>query len=344
MSRFPCPCCGHLTLASGPGDYELCPVCGWEDDDGQLRYPMSPDGANGVSLVEAQRSYAKRGAKHHRSARRVRKPMADEPIDEGWRPFDPERDWTDPALAGDQWPVNSEALYYWRPTYWNGDQHKLPCPEVAETDCDRFLAHLRQVPELAAAIAESDRRWGVASPFDVCEAASGLAADAYRAGDEETGLRIVTALLPALDEGSPTYAPNCVSIAFLANETWHEPWMQQHVAGWPGPIRDDLREQQQAREDHAAARSRAGAVWEDLLRSGRGQPVDVLAERLRSLSAHSFDDPHSVLGRELLARFLSDHRWLYRHPFDSMCLAWRYRAVRNPFRTLAQIRRPRLAG
>ena len=27
MRRFPCPCCGHLTLPAGPGDYELCPVC-----------------------------------------------------------------------------------------------------------------------------------------------------------------------------------------------------------------------------------------------------------------------------------------------------------------------------
>ncbi|MEU5943736.1 CPCC family cysteine-rich protein [Micromonospora sp. NPDC047548] len=23
---FPCPCCGHLTFAEGPGSYEICPV------------------------------------------------------------------------------------------------------------------------------------------------------------------------------------------------------------------------------------------------------------------------------------------------------------------------------
>lgn len=344
MSRFPCPCCGHLTLDSGPGAYELCPVCFWEDDDGQLRYPMSSDGANGISLMEAQAIYARRGAMHGDFARQVRRPRVDEPLDEGWRPFDPALDWTHPALAGDQWPVNSEALYYWRPTYWNGDQHKVPRPEAAETDRDRFLAHLRQVPELAAAIAESDRRWGVASPFDVCAAASRLVADAYRARDEQTGLRIVTALLPALDEGSPTYAPNCVAIAFLDNEAWYEPWMQEYVDRWPAPIRDEVREQQRAVENHAAAQEQARVQWEDLFRSGHGQPVDVLVERLRSLSAHPFDDPHSVLGRESLARFLSDPRWLYRHPVDSVRLAWRYRTVRNPLRTLAQIRSPRLAG
>ncbi len=28
---YPCPCCSFLTL-SGRGDYEICPVCFWEDD------------------------------------------------------------------------------------------------------------------------------------------------------------------------------------------------------------------------------------------------------------------------------------------------------------------------
>ena len=279
MSRFPCPCCGHLTLDSGPGDYELCPVCFWEDDGGQLRFPMSADGANGISLMDAQEVFARIGAMDRDFTPNVRKARADEPVDEGWRPFDAERDWTDPALAGDQWPVNSEALYYWRPTFWNGDQHKLARPEAAETDGDRFLTHLRQVPELAAVIAESDRRWGIASPFDVCDAASRLVADAYRVGDEETALRIVTALLPALDEGSPTYAPNCVAIAFLENESWHESWMQEYVDRWPAPIRDDLRQQQQAREDHIVAQEQARAQWEDLFHSGQGQTVDVLVER-----------------------------------------------------------------
>ena len=92
------------------------------------------------------------------------------------------------------------------------------------------------------------------------------------------------------------------------------------------------------------SQEQAHAQWDDLFRSGRGQPVDVLVGRLRSLSPHPFDDPGSVLGRELLARFLSDHRWLYRHPVDSVRLAWRHRAVHNPLRTLAQIRSPGLAG
>lgn len=124
--RFPCPCCGHLTLDEGPGDYELCPVCFWEDDGHQLRYPMSPDGANGVSLTEAQQVYAGSGAMHPDFRGKVRTPRRDEPLDDGWRLFDPALDWTNPVLDGDQWPVNHDALYYWRATYWNGDQHALP--------------------------------------------------------------------------------------------------------------------------------------------------------------------------------------------------------------------------
>lgn len=343
MSRFPCPCCGHLTLASGPGDYELCPVCFWEDDGAQLRFPMSSDGANGISLMEAQRVYARTGGMHRDFARKVRRPRADEPLDEGWRPFDPDLDWTAAALWGDQWPVNAETLYYWRSTYWNGDQHKLPRPVSEPTNQDRFMEHLRQQPELQEAIAESERRWGEANPFDVCEAASRLAVEAYRAGHDGVGLRIATALLPALNEESPTYAPNCVVVAFLDDERWHEPWVQQDVDHWPAPIRDELRSQQEHRRKHEVAQARSHEDWTDLFRSGRGQPVEDIVERLRALTGR-YDDAHSELGRQVMARFISNHLWLYRHPVDSLLIAWRYRSARSPLRTLAQLRRPRFSG
>ena len=31
MTNVPCPCCGNLTL-SARSRFEICPVCGWEDD------------------------------------------------------------------------------------------------------------------------------------------------------------------------------------------------------------------------------------------------------------------------------------------------------------------------
>ncbi|WP_419795509.1 CPCC family cysteine-rich protein, partial [Staphylococcus haemolyticus] len=52
----PCPCCGYRTLPTRTM-YDLCPVCFWEDDPGQSAQPWSAHGANGISLVEAQREY-----------------------------------------------------------------------------------------------------------------------------------------------------------------------------------------------------------------------------------------------------------------------------------------------
>lgn len=37
-----------------PGSYNICDVCGWEDDHVQLAHPRMRGGANHESLVEAQ--------------------------------------------------------------------------------------------------------------------------------------------------------------------------------------------------------------------------------------------------------------------------------------------------
>lgn len=54
MHSYPCPCCGFLTFGEPPGSYEICDVCGWEDDHVQLAHPACRCGANGESLLEAQ--------------------------------------------------------------------------------------------------------------------------------------------------------------------------------------------------------------------------------------------------------------------------------------------------
>lgn len=47
-ARFPCPCCGHLVFKDAPGSDEICPVCFWQDDIVQLRWPdFGGGGANG---------------------------------------------------------------------------------------------------------------------------------------------------------------------------------------------------------------------------------------------------------------------------------------------------------
>ena len=87
-----CPCCGHRTLAYGPGAYEVCSVCNWEDDPAQAERSWSSDGANGISLYEAQQTFSRCGAAHRGSVNSVRVPRAEEPLDPTWRPYEPTDD------------------------------------------------------------------------------------------------------------------------------------------------------------------------------------------------------------------------------------------------------------
>ncbi|MGW4721764.1 CPCC family cysteine-rich protein [Streptomyces sp. NPDC004291] len=73
----PCPCCGHRVLGTMPGSYEICPVCFWEDDGLQFRWPAMRGGANKVSLLEAQRNYQDFGACDEHGRRYVRPPAED---------------------------------------------------------------------------------------------------------------------------------------------------------------------------------------------------------------------------------------------------------------------------
>ena len=51
---YPCPACGFLMFEEAPGTYDICDICGWEDDHVQLANPRLRGGANKESLVEAQ--------------------------------------------------------------------------------------------------------------------------------------------------------------------------------------------------------------------------------------------------------------------------------------------------
>jgi hypothetical protein len=50
----PCPVCGFIVFSGPPGSYDICPVCGWEDDPVQLVHPLLQGGANRKSLAESQ--------------------------------------------------------------------------------------------------------------------------------------------------------------------------------------------------------------------------------------------------------------------------------------------------
>ncbi|MFB9413942.1 CPCC family cysteine-rich protein [Dactylosporangium matsuzakiense] len=114
-SKYPCVCCGHLTLDEPPGSYEICPVCFWEDDLIQLRWPDWYGGANRPCLIEAQQNFRRFAACDERSRRHTRPALNDEPLESAWRPIDPDRDRFEPhnvALA--PWPDDRTLLYWWR--------------------------------------------------------------------------------------------------------------------------------------------------------------------------------------------------------------------------------------
>lgn len=51
---YPCPACGFEVFADAIGSYDICPICGWEDDGVQYRFPDLIGGANGTCLYEWQ--------------------------------------------------------------------------------------------------------------------------------------------------------------------------------------------------------------------------------------------------------------------------------------------------
>jgi len=55
MPLFPCVACGFLVFSEPLGSYEICSICGWEDDHVQARLPGLPMGANHTSLYDYQR-------------------------------------------------------------------------------------------------------------------------------------------------------------------------------------------------------------------------------------------------------------------------------------------------
>lgn len=77
--KVACPCCGALTLEANY-DFEICPVCFWEDD-GQNDADADevrggPNGA--LSLTVARENYVRIGACEERHLIHVRPPTAEE--------------------------------------------------------------------------------------------------------------------------------------------------------------------------------------------------------------------------------------------------------------------------
>ena len=84
-TKYPCHCCGFLTLDEAPfgwgefpeaNTYEDCPVCFWEDE--AWEYDDTAGGANQVTLSEARENYARFGAMEERLRQYTRPPLPSE--------------------------------------------------------------------------------------------------------------------------------------------------------------------------------------------------------------------------------------------------------------------------
>jgi Cysteine-rich CPCC len=83
--RVACPCCGYRTLREGPGAYEVCAVCFWEDDGAA---PWEVGGPNGISLIAAQERFLSTGYVHREERTKTRAPRPDEARDPDWQPLE----------------------------------------------------------------------------------------------------------------------------------------------------------------------------------------------------------------------------------------------------------------
>jgi hypothetical protein len=55
-----CACCDHFSLADG--EWEICPVCFWEDDGLGIGEPDEESGPNHITLRQARANFASFGA------------------------------------------------------------------------------------------------------------------------------------------------------------------------------------------------------------------------------------------------------------------------------------------
>ncbi len=79
IDKYKCPCCGFYTFEKKTNaNYEICPVCFWEDDPIQSNDMEYKGGANKVSLLQARDNFLKFGACTEDMMTHVRKPKEDE--------------------------------------------------------------------------------------------------------------------------------------------------------------------------------------------------------------------------------------------------------------------------
>jgi hypothetical protein len=112
-NKYPCPCCGYFMFAEGPGSFEICDICFWQDDLIDLEEMYEPWGPNRVSLEDGQKNFADFGATEKRFLEHVRSVNTNDVKEPKWRMLDRSKD--NPKDINPE-ATNFKDLYYW---YWN---------------------------------------------------------------------------------------------------------------------------------------------------------------------------------------------------------------------------------
>lgn len=107
----PCPACGYY-MFSEIGNYDICSICGWENDILDLQEMYRPMGPNKVSLEEAQEIFAEKGPRKSRFPSLQPPSLEKLQRDPQWRPLDRNKD-KPRKIPYDSKDVKD--LYYW---YW----------------------------------------------------------------------------------------------------------------------------------------------------------------------------------------------------------------------------------
>lgn len=277
--EWPCPCCGYRTLY-GPGDYDLCPVCFWEDAGDQLRWPTLADGPNGISLIEAQRNFLEFGACDSGAVAKTRGPQPGEEREAGWRVIDSELDAFERGPDDPEnlpWPDAYEDLYWWRPTYFLRPENKRvgPAPRRPPFNAaEQMMARIIEAaPETAPIDLRIRRQWEAPAVMPFCRELVPFVIEATTRGDTGLALRIVDGLDAGLASGD-SYASTCVSVGFLEPQfDWGEDGddcspieklgfrsdeMAEFLASWPKEIKAELQRQVAYEEK---ARRRDERLW-----------------------------------------------------------------------------------
>ena len=119
------PCCGFVTLDERPpGTYEICRVCGWEDDPVQFADPDYRGGANTDSLREHRAGFELGLAAHPDWAEGERRLQEAEPqaiyehpwpICSAWRGLPCSTPSPGSTTATSPWTASPRFVHFWLP-------------------------------------------------------------------------------------------------------------------------------------------------------------------------------------------------------------------------------------